>query len=84
MSEHTLEPWFYTGSDIWNLVPDNNGEATQNLIANASENDARRIVACVNACAGIETETIESVDSDNAFRSLCSQGFARAFKAVNP
>jgi hypothetical protein len=27
---------------------------------------------------------IEFVDSDNAFRSLCSQGFARAFKAVNP
>lgn len=24
------------------------------------------------------------VDSDNAFRSLCSQGFARAFKEVNP
>ena len=64
MSEHTIEPWFYTGSDIWNLVPDNNGEATQDLIANASENDARRIVACVNACAGIETETIESVDSE--------------------
>ena len=24
------------------------------------------------------------VDSDNAFRSLCSQGFANAFKAANP
>jgi len=24
------------------------------------------------------------VDSDNSFRSLCSQGFARAFKEVNP
>jgi len=24
------------------------------------------------------------IDSDNAFRSLCSQGFAKAFKAVNP
>ncbi|MCK5613545.1 hypothetical protein KAR91_67365 [Candidatus Pacearchaeota archaeon] len=24
------------------------------------------------------------IDSDNAFRSLCSQGFAQAFKAVNP
>jgi hypothetical protein len=27
---------------------------------------------------------IDKVDSDNAFRSLCSQGFARAFKEVNP
>jgi hypothetical protein len=27
---------------------------------------------------------IPFVDSDNAFRSLCSQGFANAFKAVNP
>jgi hypothetical protein len=26
---------------------------------------------------------IESVDSDMSFRSLCSQGFARSFKAVN-
>lgn len=27
---------------------------------------------------------IEFVDSDNAFRSLCSQGFAKAFKELNP
>lgn len=27
---------------------------------------------------------IDRVDSDNAFRSLCSQGFANAFKKVNP
>ena len=27
---------------------------------------------------------IDKVDSDNAFRSLCSQGFANAFKEVNP
>jgi len=27
---------------------------------------------------------IDKVDSDNAFRSLCSQGFAKAFKEVNP
>ena len=27
---------------------------------------------------------IDRVDSDNAFRSLCSQGFANAFKEVNP
>jgi len=27
---------------------------------------------------------IDRVDSDNAFRSLCSQGFAREFKKMNP
>jgi len=27
---------------------------------------------------------IDRVDSDNAFRSLCSQGFAKAFKQANP
>jgi len=26
----------------------------------------------------------DKVDSDNAFRSLCSQGFAKAFKEINP
>jgi len=27
---------------------------------------------------------VDKVDSDNDFRSLCSQGFAKAFKEVNP
>lgn len=27
---------------------------------------------------------IDKIDSDNAFRSLCSQGFAKAFKEANP
>jgi len=27
---------------------------------------------------------IQFIDSDNAFRSLCSQGFANAFKKINP
>jgi len=27
---------------------------------------------------------LDGVDSDNSFRSLCSQGFAEAFKDVNP
>ena len=27
---------------------------------------------------------IDKVDTDNAFRSLCSQGFAKAFKEMNP
>lgn len=50
--EHTKEPWWNHGVII---------KANDNIPAQAtSEEDARRIVACVNACAGIPTEQLES------------------------
>lgn len=61
MSEHTKEPWhtgknhnaerFIYGEDGWAIA-----ECVQTkdkMFANAS-----RIVACVNACAGIETDEL--------------------------
>lgn len=63
MSEHTKEPWsFLAGTD-------RDGEHSCSIFSDGkqilgdgiecSEVDARRIVACVNACAGISTKTLE-------------------------
>lgn len=66
MSGHTAEPWvdfgFYqVGKDgfvIANVLAGNvpSGIEKETKLANA-----RRIVACVNACSGIETVTLESL-----------------------
>ena len=57
MSEHTKEPWAHIGNEV---------RTEDRLIAlalNNSQDDcktnARRIVACVNACAGVEMESLE-------------------------
>jgi hypothetical protein len=57
MSEHTKEPWFTDGIDIMART----GEMSHAHVAQVNHNDedARRIVACVNACEGIGTEFLE-------------------------
>jgi len=66
MSEHTKEPWridkydaIIAGGETLNIgatvsIPMGSGERKDRGMANA-----RRIVACVNACAGVETEWLE-------------------------
>lgn len=60
MKTHTSEPWAIgKDGDIWA----NNGTHCVHLLPdtlNAEEN-AARIVACVNACAGIDTERLEAM-----------------------
>ena len=69
--EHTIEPWKYVGHrnfhpDHWVksgftmyaiTVPHDNGP-WESVFARTEAN-ARRIVACVNACAGLSTEDLE-------------------------
>jgi hypothetical protein len=60
--KHTKEPWYV---DCGNLIyerEENNciGEAIGAGISNCQ--NARRIVACVNACAGISNEELELRD----------------------
>jgi len=75
---HTQEPWIVnhqTASDhSWDIVkPDTpNGVLIATLGAGIDENstqahNARRIVACVNACAGMDTEEIEDILNANGF-----------------
>jgi hypothetical protein len=72
MSEHTKEPWTATNfsfkSKGWDdpfPVIQIKGAGDVPIIAMAPEEidqaNARRIVACVNACAGIDTEKLEQV-----------------------
>lgn len=64
MSEHSKEPWRVISIDGWDgvgTVPDERGFADDicKLVYNNPSN-ARRIVACINACKGISTENLES------------------------
>jgi hypothetical protein len=61
MRKHTHEPWkvchWAEGRKGFEIADRN-----QNRICfDVTEDDARRIVACVNACAGMETELLENV-----------------------
>lgn len=68
--KHTPEPWHIeeNGYDEWTLeIRDANRTmiAAIGFLGTYSEpntENARRIVACVNACAGISTETLEKMD----------------------
>jgi transposase len=55
MSNHTPEPWINCGTQKED-VRDADGFG----ICKARTNDARRIVACVNACKGLTTESLEA------------------------
>ena len=59
MSEHTTEPWDYDRE--WD-TPAVYSEGIHDVIGEGVVNaaDARRIVACVNACAGHSTEDLEN------------------------
>ncbi len=91
MAEHSPEPW---RSEYGNEEgPDDSfGEFYRILAADADtdfdeivrvgdEADARRIVACVNACRGVPTEALETgivLEAIYAFRSLAERLARRA------
>ncbi|MGL6406532.1 hypothetical protein ACSZM7_10590 [Aeromonas veronii] len=71
MSEHTQEPWvlFEVGDHHVHLCPASAANKTSILTVTEedgvtfaavySDDDARRIVACVNACRGLPTDVLE-------------------------
>ena len=64
MIEHTKEPWS-TKAWMYGVMRIFSGSKYLACVDNTDDNeaqhskDARRIVACVNACAGISTEDLE-------------------------
>ena len=63
MSQYTKEPWIY--SHHANGVPyvfaeHHNRQTIATAYGDFDEANARRIVACVNACAGIPNEALEA------------------------
>ncbi len=69
MSEHTKEPWTLGPAAVrggdGQVVAKTWGDDGGQELANA-----RRIVACVNACRGISTEALESIKDAWVMRSL--------------
>ena len=73
-TEHTPEPWATNGTRIESEHSHgwaNDGWIIAGLEGPDAEANARRIVACVNACAGIETELLEILtDNDKTISGL--------------
>lgn len=65
---HTPEPWFCDGDAIYNNVHCA-GDPIAHVLTMPFDDagnacDARRIVACVNACAGLDTEKLEAQNAE--------------------
>lgn len=82
-TQHTKEPWKVINSDTNHgaYIEDDSGTTVCDLyfLQDVSEKvfhhdnagaNARRIVACVNACAGIETKTLESFKEHSFTKAL--------------
>jgi len=72
VSGHTKEPW-HTGKGMLQLNiydVDSHGVATALQHRIEAEANARRIVACVNACAGISNEQLEDGKLDVFLQAL--------------
>jgi len=62
-SKHTQEPWIVNGTIRIESEHEhgfvNDGWIIAEMCGSDAKANARRIVACVNACAGIDTDTLE-------------------------
>ncbi len=73
---HTKEPWEYAANSHYHEVNGSDRRIGDTCASSCSGNwplgqaNARRIVACVNACAGLSTEELEE-------RGLSSVTFKR-------
>lgn len=59
--QHTQEPWYASKEDgNWRVMAadENGGYTLADMYCDDPEANSRRIVACVNACAGIPTEEL--------------------------
>jgi hypothetical protein len=69
---HTKEPWVNINNIIESHTNGKMDEEYIEYLEDFSEQDARRIVACVNACQGIDTENLEMIGRMFAEKKLAS------------
>jgi len=69
MSEHTKEPWNVC-ENVHIASEDGNGYWISICTDVNTPANARRIVACVNACAGMDTDSLESIAGRIAAKSV--------------
>lgn len=82
MSQHTPGRWEVPGpspdligtTNPRKLVAQTYGDSHEEIEANA-----RRIVACVNACAGVPTEALEAFAKHGIFKRLWDTEWEQAF-----
>jgi hypothetical protein len=74
MNEHTKEPWRveYMGSDEADVIGADDTSIICRSTGYMSDINARRIVACVNACAGIDTESLEADGYGENWKEIAS------------
>lgn len=85
MKQHTNEPWHAAeiarDSDTFVKICHANGGTIAKLWIDVDDSDfsdgqradARRIVACVNACEGVDTELLEKGDLDNPVMKIIKE-----------
>jgi hypothetical protein len=94
-TKHTKEPWFFTGSTIGIQllegvaidVADVNRWCPGTPLRDEDESNGERIVACVNACAGINPEAVPDLlkacrDLAYAYRALSEKGVGMAQETI--
>lgn len=88
--KHTKEPWEADGYGAMNRITDGHetigytdpiirARSKQEDVAEG-ESNAKRIVACVNACAGIRTEALES----GLIKHLLNDAYMRTLNPFDP
>lgn len=80
--KHTPEPW---RADIpsWRFIRAKDGNLIAMCESNKGEANGRRIVACINACAGLATEYLEAVGlPEFAGKQLCADMVQQELDAV--
>ena len=72
MTDHTPEPWYLHEGGRMDVMAQGWGTVATILAPHleASQANAARIVACVNACAGIPTEQLTHVYAWNLLQRL--------------
>lgn len=78
MSNHTPEPWLSSPHGVPDHVTQigiyaEKGNGRDLAVVTSSKADAERIVACVNACAGIPNEVLEAQQSGGLPWSVADQ-----------
>ena len=60
--KHTPEPWKLQLSAVaWEIFGEAKFKEDRHILSIGREANARRIVACINACKGVPTEMLERV-----------------------
>lgn len=90
-TEHTPEPWAYSVNvgPTKGLIVEGDGstilELFNTLRDSRFERNLRRIVACVNACAGINTETLEHCKFEGDLQAAKQRdALAEALRELEP